>query len=265
LDALCSTTQGKADVWNINIEGFTYNKFAIKWDFSAIPVGSTINSANFTIVEGTAEPNAGRSGCIGAWMLDTVWDVSACYHYSSLDNHATWLYGIPGALSVSYNPPLDTACGSTAQAGLQLVFDLSAGVKHYVDFPDSNYGFLIDGLSGSFRFIIGEPNAGGTPPMLNVNYTVGSKTETAQFTMAPKGLRAINAGSQVSFQLTTPSLKNQPISIYGIGGNLVATIQGSKTGYGFNYSWNTSSIANGLYYAVSADRGIKAASVALAR
>jgi hypothetical protein len=264
-------------IWVLHVEGGTDDKFLLQWDYSAagkIPAGQHIASATLRITTTKAESTV-RTGCLGVWDMDVPWDATATYNSSSTSPTQTpWGMGLPGAQSVVYMAnPLDTACGRTA-AGVNLQFDLAAGVRRQYCHPDSNFGFVVDGFPGAYHFNITEPNSqadyGGISPVLLVTYDATSNDclTSGEKILPPAVAEKVcitQAGGKVIIELATPNTRIHPLYIFGIKGTMVARLSGEKTLSGCRYSWDGARAVNGIYYAVFAGENIKAKSFAWVR
>jgi hypothetical protein len=249
-----------------HIEGFTDNKVLIKWaDLSAIPANATITTATLFCTKLAGSGTA----TVGIWNQDCDWDMTASYNNAKTSPAIVpWLNDFPGDGNVTFNDPVQTWTGDAVAAGQFQITGLAAGVQDWVCCP--NYGFLLDGVPGaSFHLKLSLQE--GTPPNLVVNYTAdgngcsGSLNEPKHSANLVKSLMIANIGGQVQFTVSGSQNKSLPLFIYGINGKMVASLQPTAAGSSLQYSWNGGSLANGIFYAVSADKGLKAKSFALVR
>jgi len=248
------------EAFQAHVEGFTDNKFLIKWaDISAIPSNATVTSATMycTKLAGSG------TGTLGIWNQDCDWDATASYNNSMTSpTIVPWANDFPGDGNVTFNDPVANYTGDAAAAGQFQITGLASGVQAWLAGP--NYGFLIDGVPGaSFHFKISLQE--GTPPNLVVQYTTGSLNEPKHNANMVKGMTIANIGGQVQFTVSGSQDKSLPLSIYGIDGKMVARLQPNAAGSTLQYNWNGGNLANGIFYAVSADKGLKAKSFALVR
>jgi hypothetical protein len=257
------------ETFQYHVEGFTDDKFVIKWaDLSAIPANATVTAATMFV---TKLAGSGTTGTLGIWNQDCDWDATATYNNAKTSpTIVPWANDFPGDGNVTFNDPVANYTGNPSTAGQFQITGLAAGVQAWIcSNPYPNYGFLIDGVPGaSYHYKISGQE--GTPPNLVVTYTdngtgCSSLNEPKHNANVVKGMTIANIGGQVQFTVRGSQNKSLQLSIYGIDGKMVARLQPTAAGSTLQYSWNGGNLANGIFYAVSSDKSLKAKSFALVR
>lgn len=196
-----STNTNYGDFTEIWIDGSPDYATLLKWDISAIPVGSIVNSATIELyVTNTS------SGTYEVYTLQRAWDeLSATWQqYAAGQNWAT-----AGATNNSDRSPTVLGSVSPSSMGTYVITLNAAGVaavQAWINDPSANHGLLIQdyGISSGADFLSSETANAAQRPKLVVNYQPPATLAALAAFGAGNEAPVVNAGPNRTLGLGSP-------------------------------------------------------------
>jgi hypothetical protein len=180
---------GSVDLFKVSSQSSTNRGALIKWDFSGIPSGATVTSANLTFyVSSSASQTYNLYNMRRSWVegtLTTGATSTTSTNWTTYDGANTW--GTAGAANTTsdrYNTNLwgagTSSFSSTGSKTIDLNTDGIAVLQGWINGSIPNYGMTIQNYSGSttandLQISSSENATTANRPTLNITYSLSSE------------------------------------------------------------------------------------------